>query len=266
MGAVYRKTATKPLPAGAELFTRKGEQFARWQNAKERPRTAAVTTGRDGQPRIRVEARTYTAKYRDGSGIVREVPTGCRDEQSARSILNDLETRAVRVKARIITAAEDAVIDHQGTSLAEHVTEYHEQQQARELHSTRIANAKHRLDCVAHDCGWRQLADINSAALGKWLLTRATDPKARMSAATRNEYRQEWICFANWCVDTGRLVSNPLANVPRANAKTDQRRQRPRTDGNGIRAVALRRPVSPVGGVRAYLKAQGRCGIERQVS
>ncbi len=33
--AVYRKTYTKPLPAGAELLTRKGERFARWQDGWE---------------------------------------------------------------------------------------------------------------------------------------------------------------------------------------------------------------------------------------
>lgn len=28
MGTVYRKTATKPLPAGAKIITRKGEKMA----------------------------------------------------------------------------------------------------------------------------------------------------------------------------------------------------------------------------------------------
>ena len=60
-----------------------------------------------------ITARTYTAKYRDGSGIVREVATGCRDESAARSILGKLERRAEMVKGEVLTAAEDAVIDHQ---------------------------------------------------------------------------------------------------------------------------------------------------------
>src|SRR6516225_2630415 len=126
MGAVYRKTVTKPMPEGAEVFTRKGQQFARWRDASGKSRTAEMTNGRDGQPRIVLTARTYTAKYRDGQDIVREVATGCRDEQAARAILNDLETRAVRVKARIVSAAEDRVIDHQATSLAEHFQAYRE--------------------------------------------------------------------------------------------------------------------------------------------
>src|SRR5262245_22820026 len=115
MGSVYRKTVTKPMPAGAELFTRNGEQFARWRDAKGKSRIAGVTTGREGQPRIVLTAQTYLAKYRDGQGITREVATGCRDELAARAILAELERRAERVKSKILTSAEDAVIDHQAT-------------------------------------------------------------------------------------------------------------------------------------------------------
>ena len=67
MGTVYRKTATKPLPAGAELLDRKGETLARWKDAKGKARTAGVTVGRDGSPRVVIEARTFTAKFRDGA-------------------------------------------------------------------------------------------------------------------------------------------------------------------------------------------------------
>ena len=94
MGTVFKKTFTKPLPADAELFTREGQQFARWKDAKGKTRKALVTASKDGQPRILIEAKTYTAKYRDGDRIVREVSTGCRDEQAARSVLADLERRA----------------------------------------------------------------------------------------------------------------------------------------------------------------------------
>ena len=78
MGTVYRKTVTKPLPAGAEIFTRKGERFARWKDAKGKTRTAGLTTSKDGADRIVITASTFMAKYRDGSGLVVEVATGCR--------------------------------------------------------------------------------------------------------------------------------------------------------------------------------------------
>jgi hypothetical protein len=45
-----------------------------------------------------------------------------------------------------------------------------------------------------------------------------------MSPGTRNAYREAAIGFANWCVRTRRLLDNPLKSVPKADAKSDQRR------------------------------------------
>ncbi len=47
-----------------------------------------------------------------------------------------------------------------------------------------------------------------------------------MSGGSRNEYRQELVGFGNWCVETHRLSVNPFANVPKADANSDRRRQR----------------------------------------
>ena len=34
MGTVYKKTVTKPLPAGAKIIVRKGQRLAEWNDAK----------------------------------------------------------------------------------------------------------------------------------------------------------------------------------------------------------------------------------------
>ena len=77
MGTVYKPTSTKPLPSNGELFTSKGETFARVKPPKGRAITYPVMTGKDGSQRIVVESGTYVAKYRDGSGLVHMVSTGC---------------------------------------------------------------------------------------------------------------------------------------------------------------------------------------------
>ena len=135
MGTVYKETFTKPLPAGAKIIVRKGQRFAQWQDAKGKTRTAPLTAAGD---RITIEAGTYTAKYRDGSGIVRKVSTGCRDESAARSILGKLERRAELVKGEVLTAAEDAIVDHHGTPLADHIDAYLDHQRAKGLHPVRV--------------------------------------------------------------------------------------------------------------------------------
>jgi len=243
MGTVYRKTATKPLPAGARIIVREGRRLAQWKDAKGKTRTAPVTTGKDGGDRIVIVARTLTAKYRDGSGIVREVATGCRDESAARAVLTDLEKRADKVRSGIRSAAEDAVIDHQATPLAEHLAAFLEHQTAKGLTQVELNTTRSRLDRIAADCGFRRLADLSASALERWLVARQADG---MGARTRNGYRETWITFANWCVRNGRLLSNPFAGVPKADAKADRRRQRRALDEGDLHRlldVARRRPM-----------------------
>jgi integrase len=222
MGSVYRKTVTKRLPDDAEIFTRKGQRFARWKDRRGKIQTAPLTTGRDGSDRIVITAAKYTAKYRDGTGIVREKATGCRDKEAARAVLTELEKRAEKVRAGINTPAEDQAIDHQRTLLVEHISHFISHQKARGL-SRRVNGENSQLRRVARECGWSRLADLDGPTLERWLYARAADG---MAAATRNEYRGAWVAFCNWCVRNGRLTGNPLAKVPKADVKVDRRRQR----------------------------------------
>ena len=225
MGAVFRKSATKPPPAGAEIFVRKGQRFARWKDAKGRARAAALTTGRDGQDRIVVMARTFTAKYRDGSGVVREVPTGCRDGRRQGRYWLTLSDRAEMVRGHVLSADEDAIIDHQAISLTEHFDAYLCRLRAKGASPVRIANMKSQFRRVATECSFRKLADLNGDRLARWLVERQRDG---MSAATRNGYRETMVMFANWCVSgsSPRLLSNPFSDVPKADTKSDPRRKR----------------------------------------
>ena len=89
MGTVYRKMTTRPMPVESEIFTRKGERLARWKDSKGKTRTAAMTTGKDGHDRVITVSPYFIAKYRDGTGLVVEQSTGCRDETAARKVLAD---------------------------------------------------------------------------------------------------------------------------------------------------------------------------------
>ena len=240
MGTVYRKTFTKPLPTDAELFTRKGERYARWKDAKGKSRTGKLTIGED---RLLISAGTFTAKYRNGAGLVVEKATGCRDETAARRTLGELERRGELVKSGVMTAAEDAIADHQATPLAEQFAEYINHQTAKGLNLDRIKSTRQRLNQVAADCGFRLLADLTGPALEKWMVIRQRDG---MSAGSRNGYRDATVGFGNWCVRTGRMISNPFAGVPKADAKVDcRRKRRSMTEGELVQLldVARRRPL-----------------------
>ncbi len=223
MGTVYRKTATKPLPAGVKLVVRKGQRMAKWLDSKGKRRTAPVTTGQDGTDRIVITTRTYIACYRDGNNHVREVATHCKTEDAARAVLMELEKRADKVRSGIRSAVEDAIIDHQVTPLAEHIAAFLEHQAVKNITRRRRDDTRSRLIRVSGDCGFRRLADLSAAALERWLAARQAEG---MGAVTRNAYREAWVTFANWCVKDGRLLANPFANIPKADERADRRRQR----------------------------------------
>ncbi len=232
MGTVFKRTATKPLPIGAEFYVRKGQRFAKWQDAKGRTRTAAVTVPIEGtfasQERITVETPTYFADYRDGSGRLRRVATGCRDESAARAVLAELEKRADKVRAGIITKSEDTMTVHQHSPLPEHLAEYIAALKAAGRAESHVTGTERLIQRVTDEVGFRRLSDIRADAVERWLAqqAKAQPDKTAMGARTRNSYLVALRSFCNWCVERDRLPFNPLAKLDRADERSDRRRQR----------------------------------------
>jgi integrase len=245
MGSVFKKTVTRPLPPGAEIIERKGVRLARWRDAKGKTKTAPLTTRNDGVERIRDESSTYFARYRDGNGFVVDVPTGCRDKTAAQSVLADLERRAERVRANLLTPAEARTADHLTTPIGEHVAACAASLEASGASEKYIRETGRILNAVLAGCEFRTLADLDREAVERWLTRRRSEGA---SARTRNTDRSTLIAFANWCADSniGRLVSNPFKGLPKADEKADPRRRRRAMTEAELRRlldVARRRPL-----------------------
>ncbi len=196
MGSLRKKTVTRPIPANAKLFTRDGEPFAKWKPRRGKSRNAPVVRRKDGTLGIRTEAATYTAKYRDGAGIVREVATGCRDKDAAASKLAELMRRAELVKSDVMTADQAAIAEHQKTMLADHVQTYVESLKSRNVNADRIKTTNSRLFEVADGCGFKRLADLNHDKVIAWL--DRTVVAAGRSASVYNGYVAVWKAFGFW--------------------------------------------------------------------
>lgn len=243
MGSVFRKTVTKQMPHPAEIVVRKGQQFVRWTDPKGKTRTARLAVGRNGEHRIAFESRTYVAKYRDGSGIVRVVSTGCKDETAARSVLAELERRAELVRAKVLTPAEEAASGHVQKAIAGHVEDYLVHLAAKGTTQEHRDNVKRQLDRLIGECGIRTLLDLDATAIERWLVELTA---TGMSARTRNTYLAAVLALANWSVREGRMIANPLVRIPKADEKASPRRQRrsmSEADLHKLLAVARERPL-----------------------
>ena len=252
MGTVFKKQTTRPLPLGAELFTKGGQRFARWKAGK-RTRTAKLTTGRDGLDRIVTESTTYFASYRDGKGFVCDgVATRCRDEAAARAVLTGLEKRAEKVRSGIITSAEDAMTIHQHSPLSEHLAEFISTMRAAGRSETHVTGTERLIQRVIDESGFRRLSDLQAGAVERWLAqqTLPQEGNVTMGARTRNSYLVALGTFCNWCVARDRLPFNPLAKLDRADERSDRRRQRralTEAELSRLLIVARLRPLAEYG-------------------
>jgi integrase len=243
MGSVFKKAVTRPLPPGAEFITRQGVRLARWRVSKGKLRTAPLTTGRDGSERLRDESNTYFARYRDGNGIVVEVPTGCRDESAARQVLADLERRAERVRAGLLSPAEARTAEHLATPIGWHVDAFVASLEAGGATPKHVSETRRILRHVLEGCEFRTLADLERSAVEHWLNRRRSEGT---SARTRNVDLIAINALGNWCVANGRLIMNPFRGISKANEAADpRRRRRAMTEAELVRLldVARRRPL-----------------------
>jgi integrase len=228
-------------------------------------RTAPLTKGKDGIERIVTESATYFAKFRDATGKPETRATGCRDKQAAEQLLKKWEREAEQVKSGTLDRKALDIAKQAAVPLEEHLAAYEQSLIAAEVSGSYRANVLRAVRRVAKDCGFKTPADFNREAVEKWLAARITG-KEKMSARSRNYYRESLVAFANWCVQTGRLLGHELNRIPKADQKADPKRQRRALTEDELRrllAVASTRPLTDTGTVRRG-KRKGEAVAELQ--
>jgi len=244
MGTVFRKAWTSPLPPGADVVSVRGCPTARWRLRNGTLRTAEVLTDARGRVRIRGRTATFVAKFRDGAGVIVEIPTGCKDETAAKAVLANLERRAELMRAGVISHEEDEAGRHGTQPLGDHIDAWTEHLRTKGSTKRWWTQANRRVKRICDERGIKRLRDFSVAPVERWMREQ-TD--AGMSAGTRNGYRRALVAFANWCARTGRLASNPLTHVATADDRADRRRtRRALTDDELMRLLdaARRRPLA----------------------
>lgn len=249
MGTVFKKQTTRSVPAGAEVVEKKGERLARWR-VRGKLRVASLTKGSDGADRIVTESGTYFAKYRDADGAAVVRATQCRDKQAAEQLLKKWEREVEQVKSGTLDRKALDAAKQASAPLEDHLAAYERSLVAAGVSDTYKANVLRAVRRVAADCEFRSPGDFDRGSFESWLATRVEE---KMGARSRNYYRQSLVAFANWCVQTGRLLEHDLDRIPKADEKSDPRRQRRalnEAELNRLLAVASVRPLTDARTVR----------------
>jgi integrase len=264
MGTVFKKTVTRSLPENATIKTKRRratrvelrknphsatvvESVATWPDRTGKKRSGIVFESANGSKRVKTKSETYYAKYRDGDEIVRTVATGCRDKQAASAKLAELERTGEKIRAGVITTDDCRVAESLRTPLPEHLAVYRQSMQAAGTSERHIKDTMRLAGRIMSDCSFQLLRDVNGEAVESWLVT---NQNSNMGARTRNSYLQAINGFLNWCVQSGRIHSNPLKRVKRADELIDTRRQRRALDESDLRRllfVARWRPIAELG-------------------
>src|ERR1044071_9447186 len=123
MGHLFLPSFRRPVPAPAEITVQGGVRFARWRDAEGKVYSGEVRNTKHGDT-IAVSGSKYIARFKDGVGITRVVPTGCRDEWAARSVLCELERKAELVRSGVLTQAQADSAIHGRSNIGQHLDTY----------------------------------------------------------------------------------------------------------------------------------------------
>ncbi len=279
MGSVFKAKVTRPLPPDAVLVTRGGRQWAEWRSATGKLRRAPTTGTKAKRPGIIVEVATFTAKFRDGSGVLRKVATGCRTREAAKQVLADLEARSEKVRSGVLTAREAEAAEHLHTPIEEHIADYVTSLANRRgkgahprVSKTHVDNVRRGLGDVVNDCGFKTLRDLDRQEVLDWAnrcLRRPDEFIQRKDGTTRvrkapgprtiNSKLIALTAFGNWLAESGRIIENPFDRLKKLDESDDvRRRRRAMTADELVRLlqVARLRPLAEYG--RATVPVTGR--------
>ena len=239
MASLFKQTVTRPLPAGAELFTRNGERFAKWTDGKGRKRTARVT-GEGDAARVQTESATWYVRLRLANGERADVATGCRDKSAAAGRMAELVAEQEKIRGGIISEREANTAKHGRRSLDDAIEAYRRALEEKQRSARHVAETARYLRRAKDELGWRTLSDMDADRLAAWISTKG------FRARVANHFIVAYKSFATWGTKRGFLLKSPFGEIERHDEKADRqhiRRALTAEELNRLIQAAWRRPV-----------------------
>lgn len=244
MATIYRKLDRKPIPAGAEVLTRKNGRVARWIDPRGRPHTAPLSG--DGT-RILVERAVWYIDYEGPDGR-RKTASGYRDKEATQKKARDLVRDAGREREGLPVADREKAL----TPTLQALEIYLADLDRKGRDSMYRYNQRVMISRLLAEVPWHTVGSIRADAMTRWLGGASRVPRPRkdgsvaepvpLSATTRNRYLETAMAFLNFLVALDYLETNPLRKVARGSTAKKERERRALSDAEVSRLLALEMP------------------------
>ncbi len=171
---------------------------------------------------LRKRGKTWYFAYVDADGR-RIERKGCTDKRATEDLARAAESEAAKIKAGLVDPRDLARKDHAARPIAEHLEAYRAHLTAKGATPKHIALMASQARRVFSLAAASRLSDLTADRVQDALKALREDG---LSLGTVNSHRTAARAFSAWAWKSGRLASNPLANVTGYNAKEDRRHDR----------------------------------------
>ncbi len=162
----------------------------------------------------------WIIQWFDHRGRRRERSSRTTDRRAAERIAAKLEEEAALAREGVIDPRLQRVAEADRIPLRKHVDAYIAFCQDAGQAAFTVSEKKRHLEWMLEVTGWPRLSALNAEGFQHAL---ALLRDRGRSARTLNFKREVALAFARWCLKTGRLASNPLSLVKRADEERDRR-------------------------------------------
>ena len=221
MATVYKRTRTKPIPAGAEIVTQRGKRLAVWTDGKTgRKRKAPLNEDSD---KILLEAGHYLIQYYDHNSARIEVNSKTPDKDAAEQLAARLETEAMLRKRGFIDTNQERYATERRRPLIEHLADFRAVLLANGNTEKHVNEKVAQVQELIRRCNAEEIKDLTASTVQQEVKSILDLGR---SLRTCNSYLQCVKSFTRWMYRDKRTSDDPLVVLQLFNAETDPRHMR----------------------------------------
>jgi len=173
------------------------------------------------KPKRKKGAKRWTSQFWSGryklpgDATWTTVPLRVRQKDVAERKLAEIVNREERRRQGMLVDEVEA--GAAARPLSEHLDDFERDLKARGRAKDYVRKVVPRCRLLVRECGWNRVGDISADRFVAWRFSAGHGPR------TANHYLEAFVCFLEWMIRCGRLQTNPLARVAKAETRGHER-------------------------------------------